>query len=305
MQKDFLSIADLTPDEVHHLLNLGHELKEKQKRGDIYQPLAGKSLGLVFMKPSMRTRISFDVGMYQLGGQALYLSHNEIGLGDRESIPDVARVLSRFLDGIMARLFAHQDLVDLAEWASIPVINGLTDMLHPCQILADMQTIIEHFGRSEDIHVAYVGDGNNVFHSWLNLAAKLPFKLSIGCPEGYDPDPEIVDYARKAGVSEIVHCRSAEEAVENADVIYTDVWASMGQEDEAAHRAEIFAPFQVNDALFKGANQDAIFLHCLPAHRGDEVTDSVMDGERSLVFDQAENRLHVQKAILHEFMKQA
>ncbi len=302
MKKDFLSIADCSTEEILEIFELAKDLKQKQKTGVEHHILKGKTLGLVFMKPSTRTRISFDVGMYHLGGHALYLSPAEIGLGDRESVPDVARVLSGFVDGIMARLFAHDDIVQLARWADVPVVNGLTDWLHPCQILGDMLTVIEHVGRYEDVHVAYVGDGNNVCNSWLNLAAKLPFKFTVGAPEGFDPDAELLQAAQDAGKSEVKVVRSAQEAVAGADIIYTDVWASMGQEEETESRKKIFSSFQVNDNLFSGTNADAKFMHCLPAHRGDEVTDEIMDGERSIVFDQAENRLHIQKAILVKLM---
>ena len=302
MNKDFLSIADLSTDEVLSLFNLASELKQKQKSGETHHILKGQTLGLIFLKPSTRTRISFEVGMFQLGGHALYLSPAEIGLGTRESIPDVARVLSRFVDGIMARLFGHQDIVDLAKWASIPVVNGLTDLLHPCQILGDMLTIMEHKNRYEGIHVAYVGDGNNICNSWINLAAKLPLKFTMAVPEGYEPDADILAYAKSAGKSEVAVYHSPQEAVRGADVIYTDVWASMGQEDESEARKRIFADYQVNDALFEHARKDAQFMHCLPAHRGDEVTDAIMDGQRSIVFDQAENRLHIQKAVLAQLM---
>lgn len=302
MNKDFLSIADLTRDEILGLFKLAADLKKKQKSGELFHPLKGKTLGMVFLKPSTRTRISFEVGMFHLGGHALYLSPAEIGLGSRESVPDVARVLSRFVDGIMARLFGHKDIVQLAKWASVPVINGLTDLLHPCQILGDMLTIIERKGIYEGVHVAYIGDGNNVCNSWLNLASRIPFKFTMAVPEGYEPNREIVQNAKAVGLSEIEIFRSPEEAVKGADIIYTDVWASMGQEAEAEARKKIFGGYQVNDALFSHAKPDAQFMHCLPAHRGDEVTDSIMDDARSIVFDQAENRLHIQKAIMLEFM---
>lgn len=304
MKRDFLSIADYSTAEIQALFALARELKARQKRGESHQPLRGKALAMVFMKPSTRTRISFDVGMFQLGGHALYLSPAEIGLGSRESIPDVARVLSGFVDAIMARLFAHQDIVDLARWSSVPVINGLTDWLHPCQIVGDMLTIIEQRGSYEGVHVAYVGDGNNVCNSWINLAGKLPFKLSIAAPEGFDPDLQLVAAASKAGLSEINILRSPQEAVRGADVIYTDVWASMGQEDETEARKKIFKGYQVNDAMLALASPGVKFMHCLPAHRGDEVTDSVMDGKHSIVFAQAENRLHIQKAILVTLLSQ-
>ncbi|MDQ7066014.1 MAG: ornithine carbamoyltransferase [candidate division KSB1 bacterium] len=304
MKKDFVTIADWSTEEILQTFDLARELKARFKAGEVYHPLKGKTLAMVFQKPSNRTRVSFEVGMYQLGGHALYLGPAEIGLGKRESVADVARVLARYVDGIMARVFDHDHVVQLAEWASVPVINGLSDLVHPCQIMGDMLTIIEHRGRFEGVHVAWVGDGNNVCHSWLNLAAKIPFKLSIATPEGYEPKAEFVERARAAGVSEIFLYHSAEEAVRGAEFVYTDVWASMGQEEEAEKRSQVFAPFQVNESLLKLADPNVKFLHCLPAHRGEEVTDEVMDGPHSIVFDQAENRLHIQKAIMVKLMSE-
>ncbi len=302
MKKDFISIADWSTEEILQTFDLARELKEKQKKGIPHPLLKGKTLAMVFRKPSNRTRVSFEVGMYQLGGHALYLGPAEIGLGQRESVADVARVLARYVDGIMARVFAHQHIVQLAEWASVPVINGLSDLLHPCQIMGDMLTIIEHRGSHEGVTVAYIGDGNNVCNSWINLAAKLPFKLNIATPEGFEPNRELLQAAQKAGISEITLFRSPVEAVQHAEFVYTDVWASMGQESEAEARKKVFAPFQVNDDLLRHAGDSVKFMHCLPAHRGDEVTDEVMDAPNSIVFDQAENRLHIQKAILVRLM---
>ncbi len=304
MKRDFVTIADWSTEEIVQTFDLARELKARFKAGEVYHPLKGKTLAMVFQKPSNRTRVSFEVGMYQLGGHALYLGPAEIGLGKRESVADVARVLARYVDGIMARVFDHDHVEQLADWASVPVINGLSDLVHPCQIMGDMLTIIEHRGRFEGVHVAWVGDGNNVCHSWLNLAAKIPFKLSIATPEGYEPRPDFVERALRGGVSEIALYHSAEEAVRGAEFVYTDVWASMGQEEEAEQRKQVFAPFQVNEALLKLADPNVKFLHCLPAHRGEEVTDEVMDGPHSIVFDQAENRLHIQKAILVELMSE-
>ncbi len=304
MKKDFVTIADWSTEEIVQTFDLARELKARFKAGEVYHPLKGKTLAMVFQKPSNRTRVSFEVGMYQLGGHALYLGPAEIGLGKRESVADVARVLARYVDGIMARVFDHDHVEQLADWASVPVINGLSDLVHPCQVMGDMLTIIEHRGRFEGVHVAWVGDGNNVCHSWLNLAAKIPFKLSIATPEGYEPRPDFVERALRGGVSEIALYHSAEEAVRGAEFVYTDVWASMGQEEEAEQRKQVFAPFQVNEALLKLADPNVKFLHCLPAHRGEEVTDEVMDGPHSIVFDQAENRLHIQKAILVELMSE-
>ena len=302
MKKDFLSIAELNKEEIDALFELAKDLKTRLKAGKTDHLLKGKTLAMIFQKPSMRTRVSFETGMVQLGGHALYLSPAEIGLGKRESAADVARVISRFNDGIMARLFGHDLIEDLAKWAAIPVINGLTDFNHPCQILGDLLTIDELFGTLKDLKIAYVGDGNNIVHSWLNAAAKLPMTLSLAHPEGYDPDPKVVKYARDAGVSQVDIVRDPMEAVKDADVIYTDVWASMGQEEETAIRKKVFADYQINMDLIRAAKPTVKVLHCLPAHRGDEITDEVMDGPYSAVFQEAENRLHIQKAILVTFM---
>ncbi len=298
MRKDFLSITDLTDDEIHEILELSKEIKQKQKSGESYQPLKGKTMAMIFQKPSARTRISFEVGMHQLGGYALYLGPNDVQIGKRESVSDIAKVISRYNDVIMARLFGHEDILELAEYSTIPVINGLTDLLHPCQIMADAFTILEKKSRIENLTIAYIGDGNNVCNSWLNLAARIPMRLNLGIPEGYDPDKEILSFAKKANLSQIQIFRNPKMAANNADVIYTDVWASMGQERETERRKLDFNNFQVDDALVSHAVDDCIVLHCLPAHRGDEISDSVIDGPKSVVFDQAENRMHVQKAIL-------
>ncbi len=302
MNKDFLSIADLTRNEIFAIFDRTRELKEKQQRGEPHRWLQGKSLAMIFQKPSARTRVSFEVGMFQLGGHALYLAPADIGIGKREAVSDIARVLSRYVDLIMARLFGHADIEELARHASVPVINGLTDLLHPCQVMGDAFTIIEKRGRLEGTKIAWIGDGNNVAHSWLNLASRIPLKLDLAIPEGYDPDSEILDRSRQAGVSEIRIVRDPFEAAAEADVIYTDVWASMGQEAEAEQRRQTFRPFQVNQALLEKARPEAIVMHCLPAHRGEEITDEVIDGPHSVVFDEAENRLHVQKAIMVELM---
>jgi len=301
-KRDFLAISDLSREEIFEIFDLTKDLKERQKRGEVYQPLKGKTLSMIFQKPSARTRVSFEVGMYQLGGHAIYLAPDDIQMGKRESVADIARVLSRYNDAIMARLFGHEDLLQLAEYATVPVINGLTDLLHPCQIMADLFTILEHKGRVEGLKVAYVGDGNNVANSWLNMASRIPLTLSMAIPEGYDPDKEILSMAKKAGVSEIDIFREPKEAVRMADVIYTDVWTSMGKEAEAEKRRLAFKKFQVDEALVKCAKEDCLVMHCLPAHRGEEITDSVIDGPHSIVFEEAENRLHVQKAILVKLM---
>jgi ornithine carbamoyltransferase len=303
VHKHFLSIAELTKDEIFEIFDLTKELKEKTNRGEAHHLLKGKTLAMVFAKPSARTRISFEVGMFQLGGHALYLSPNDVGIGTREAVKDVARVLSHYNDGIMARLFGHEDIVELAEYSTVPIINGLTDLLHPCQIMADTFTILEYRKTLDNMKVAFIGDGNNVANSWINFAARVPMKLALAVPEGYEPNPEIMANAKKAGSSEITIYRDPKEAVKNVDVVYTDVWASMGQEAEAEKRRKIFMRFQVNDELMKHARPDTYFMHCLPAHRGEEVTDSVIESPNSIVFDEAENRMHVQKAILVKLMK--
>jgi len=298
MNKDFLSIAELTRNEIDALFALSHEIKSKLMNGEPYHPLKGKTLAMVFQKPSARTRISFETGMFQLGGHALYLSPSDIGVGTRESFADVARVISRYNDIIMARLFGHAGIVELARHSRVPVINGLTDLLHPCQVMADALTILEHLGRIEGVQVTFVGDGNNLANSWLNFASRYPIKLHLAIPEGYDPDTTILKNARDAGESDIKIFRDPIEAVRNADVIYTDVWASMGQEAEAEKRNKVFKPFQINSALVRHAKPEVVIMHCLPAHRGHEITDEVIDGPHSIVFDEAENRLHIQKAVM-------
>ena len=262
----------------------------------------GKTMSMIFAKPSARTRISFETGMYQLGGYALYLSPNDIGIGKREAVKDIAQVISRYNDIIMARLFAHSHMEELARYATVPVINGLTDYNHPCQIMADIYTVKEHLGRHTDLKITYIGDGNNVANSWINLAAKLPLHLVICSPSGYEPDQKSLEFARNQNISTIEVIDDPQVAVENADVVYTDVWASMGQENEAAERRKVFMPYQVNNNLMKHANKNALVMHCLPAHRGDEITDEVIEGPQSIVFDEAENRMHVQKAIIVTLM---
>ena len=298
VKKDFLSITDLTVEDIYEIFDLTKELKAKQKNGEEYQPLKGKTMAMIFQKPSARTRISFEIGMYQLGGYALYLGPNEIQIGKREAVSDIARVISRYNDIIMARLFGHEDILELAEYATIPVINGLTDLLHPCQIMADAFTILEHKGEIEGLTITFIGDGNNVFNSWLNFASKVPLNLNLGVPEGYEPDKELLSMAKHVAVSKIQIFHNPKLAAKNADVIYTDVWASMGHEKEAERRKTDFKGFQVDDALLSHADDNCIVLHCLPAHRGEEISDSVIDGPHSLVFTESENRLHVQKAIM-------
>jgi ornithine carbamoyltransferase len=291
--RHFLAIPDFSRQELIALFDLAARMKRREYDG---QPLAGKTLGMIFTKSSTRTRVSFEVGAAQLGGRAIFLSSRDIQLGRGEPIKDTARVLSRYLDMIMIRTFAHADVEELAHHASIPVINGLTDLLHPCQILADLQTVYENLGGWENRVIAWVGDGNNMAHSWLNAAGVLGFELRLACPEGYDPDPGIL--RRNQALTTITVHRDPREAARGAHVVNTDVWASMGQEEEQQQRERAFAGFQVNDALMALAARDAIFLHCLPAHRGEEVTDSVIEGPQSRVFDEAENRLHAQKALM-------
>lgn len=298
MSKHFLAISDFSKGEILEIFDLTEDLKSKQKNDEPHKLLEGKTLAMIFAKPSARTRVSFEVGMFQLGGHALYLGPNDIQIGKRESVGDISQVLSRYVDIIMARLFGHEDILELAKHATVPIVNGLTDLLHPCQIMADLFTIYEKKGRRDNLKIAYLGDGNNVTNSWINIASKIPMTLSLAIPEGYDPDDEILKSAMQSGISEIQIFRSPAEAVQNADVIYTDVWASMGQEAEAETRKIAFSDFQVNADLLKSAAADCLVMHCLPAHRGDEITNEVIDGPHSIVFDEAENRLHVQKAIM-------
>ena len=302
MVKHFLSIADLSREEIEELIDLASEIKAKQKKGEETPYLKGKTLAMVFQKPSARTRISFEVGMYQLGGYALYLAPTDIGVGTREAVKDIARVLARYNDGVMARLFGHEDILEMAEYSSVPIVNGLTDLLHPCQVMADVLTIKEHRNGLENLKVTFVGDGNNLAHSWLNFASRYPMHLTLAIPEGYDPNQQILQAAKDAGISQIEIFRDPKQAVKDADVIYTDVWASMGQEAEAQKRKRDFAGFQVNDELMSHARKDTLVMHCLPAHRGEEITDSVIESPNSIVFDEAENRLHAQKAVLVKLM---
>lgn len=297
----FLAVSDLSVSEVQDLLDLAADLKKEYfDRGN--RPLfKGKVLGMVFQKPSLRTRVSFDMAMRQMGGDALYLSPNEIGLGQRESTADVARVLSGYVQALMARVFAHSDVVELARWSSVPVINGLSDLNHPCQAMADALTIQERFGRKSGLNVSFVGDGNNVAVSLMEVCAKLGWNFTLACPEGYELDSGAVEIARTAAResgSRLAFLRDPHAAVKDAQVIYTDTWTSMGQEQEAAERQQVFPPYQVNAALVAEAEQDVIVMHCLPAHRNQELTDEVADGPHSVIFPQAHNRLHAQKAIL-------
>ncbi|MBK6914592.1 MAG: ornithine carbamoyltransferase [Ignavibacteriales bacterium] len=299
--KDLISIADLTLEEIYEIFDVAKTLKQKLFTGELHKLLDGKTLGMIFTKRSTRTRVSFETGIYQLGGIGMYFGPNDLQLGTSESISDSAKVLSRYLSGIMIRTFAHSDVTELAKYASIPVINGLTDLLHPCQVLTDIFTIFEKKRKLEGLKLAYIGDGNNMAHSLLNGCSKVGMNISIASPSGYKPDKDIVENARifaKYMGSKVEILEDPVQAVKNADVVYTDVWASMGQESEAADRKKKFAKFQVNPKLVKNAKDDYLFMHCLPAHRGDEVVDEVADSKNSVIFDEAENRLHVQKAIM-------
>ncbi len=292
-KRDFLAITDFSRSEIQGLFDLAAKMKDGGYRET---PLAGKTLAMVFAKSSTRTRVSFEVGTTQLGGQALFLSAKDIQLGRGEPIPDTARVLSRYVDGIMIRTFDHKEVEELARWAAVPVINGLTDLTHPCQVLADLFTVREHLGGWEGKRIAWVGDGNNMANSWLEAAEVLGFELRLACPEGFEPSRDKFERAKKK--AKVVVTEVPEEAVEGAHVVNTDVWASMGQEAEAEARRNAFKGYTVDVELMKLADPKAIFLHCLPAHRGEEVTDAVIEGPQSRVFDEAENRLHVQKALL-------
>lgn len=301
MKKHFISLADFSIAEIWYLLNQAKALKDAWRRGGNEPILKGKMLAMIFQKPSLRTRVSFEVGMYHLGGQALYLSPAEVGLGKRESAADVARVLSGYVQGIMARTFAHQEILELAEYATVPVINGLTEYNHPCQALADLFTIWEYKGTLEGLKLAFVGDGNNVARSLLLGAAKLGLNFAIATPADYALSPDDFGMAQSfAEESEAMIMVSTDphEVVADADIVYTDVWTSMGQETETARRLAVFPPYQVNETLISGAKDDVLVMHCLPAHRGQEITDTLANGPHSVLFSQAENRLHAQKAIL-------
>lgn len=302
MNKDFLTIHDLSPDEVEHVLDLAAHLKAMQASGVPHRYLEGQTLGMIFEKSSTRTRVSFEVGMYQLGGSALFLSSHDTQLGRGEPIKDTARVLSRYLDGIMIRTFAHETAEELAKWADIPVINALTDLLHPCQVMADLLTMREHKGKNlSELKVAFVGDGNNMANSYLYGAAKTGMMLSVATPKTHQPNKTVVKNAMKDAKetgAKLILTDDPMEAVKDADVIVTDTWASMGQEAEHDKRKKIFAPYQVNKALLKKADRRAIVMHCLPAYRGEEITDEVFEANAGVIFDEAENRLHAQKAIM-------
>lgn len=297
--KHFLHLDDFSKDELQNMLDLGLMAKKKfYARDETFKPFKGQTMGMIFTKPSARTRVSFETGFFRLGGHALYLDPNTIQLGKREPTKDIARVLSGYNDVIMARLFGHQDLLEMAEFSSVPVINGLTDYNHPCQIMADVLTIIEKKGKFEGIKLAYVGDGNNMVHSWLRLATRFSFEFVCVCPPGYTPDAATVEYAKAAGKSSISISHDPYEAVKGADVIYTDVWASMGQKETIDIRKKDFKEFQVNEALMARAGPQCLFMHCLPAERGLETTDAVMESPASVVFQEAENRMHAQNGIM-------
>ncbi len=301
MKRDLLTLADVTPEEIQHMLTLALDLKQRHKRGESTPLLAGKALALLFSKPSLRTRASFEVGMAQLGGMSSYFEDADIVLGIREPLKDLGRVLSRYYDGIVIRTFAHASVIELAQAATVPVINGLTDSYHPCQILAALQTLHEHFGDLKGRRITYVGDGNNVAHSWLLGAAQMGLTLTLACPPAYQPDATVLRQAQAIAATTGAVLSVVEDpkhGVRGTDAIYTDVWTSMGQEDQATVRQAVLRPYQINAALLAEAPPHAVVMHCLPAHRGEEITDEVLESERALVFDEAENRLHAQKALL-------
>ena len=298
MNKHFLHISDYNTEELWEIMNLAKVVKKKFHQKADYPHFKNKSLAMIFAKPSARTRVSFETGFEWMGGHALFLGPNDIGIGKREAIKDISRVFSRYNDMIMARLFDHKHIIELAEYSTIPIINGLTDYNHPCQIMTDIFTIWEHLGDIENIKIVYVGDGNNIVNSWLHLSMRFPIHFVCCCPEGYEPDEETVKMARESKISKIEVIHNPDQAVKDADVVYTDVWASMGQKEEAEKREKIFQPFQVNSELIEKTGKKTLFMHCLPAERDREVTDEVVEAKYSIVFDQAENRLHMQNAIM-------
>ena len=299
MKKDFLTVLDLSANEFQRLIKRSIELKSGVDANKC--PLIGKSIGLLFEKSSTRTRVSLEVGVYQLGGQSIYMNPKEIQIGRGETIHDSAKVLSRYLNGIIIRTYSHDTLTEFASYASIPVVNGLSDLHHPCQALADLMTVYEKKGKLKGLRLAFIGDGNNVAHSLIEAASLTGMHIILACPKGYEPDPDVLKKARTSSSGQITVIREPAEAAANADVVYTDVWVSMGQEKEAARKKRKFRKYQINGELLSHAKKDALVLHCMPAHRGEEITDEVMDSLQSAVFDQAENRLHTQKALL-EFL---
>jgi len=302
-KRDLISIADLTRAQIEEIFALAQRLKSDRRSGWSHPLLAGKTLAMIFEKPSLRTRVTFEIGMAQLGGHAVYLAPQDIGLGTRESVPDVAQNLSRWVDLIMARTFSHTTIVELAQASTVPVINALSDLLHPCQILADCLTLIEQRGQLDGLKVAFVGDGNNVVNSWVNAASKFPFSFALACPPGYEPDATVLERAHEKG-ARVTITSSVEEACRDADAVYTDVWVSMGQEQESALRRQAFAGYQVNAQAMAFARKNALAMHCLPAHRGEEITAEVLEGPGSVVLEQSENRLHIQKAIMVWLLQQ-
>ena len=301
-KRDLLNFKDLSRPEMEKLFELASDLKRKQKQGIPHPLLSNHCMAMIFEKPSLRTRVTFESGMIQLGGSTVFLGLAEVGLGTRETPADCARSLSRWVDLITVRTFSQDTLEEMAHYASVPVINGLTDLYHPCQVLADCLTLVEHRGNLDGLKVVFIGDGNNMVHSWMEAAEKLPISLSVACPKGYEPNKQIEAQAKKNG-ARITVTQSVEQATADADVIYTDVWASMGKEEEAAERIESFRNYQVNDKVVAMAKKDAVVMHCLPAHRGQEITHEVLEGPQCIAFDQAENRLHIQKAIMVWFVE--
>jgi len=302
MDKDFLHVNDLNKIEFEEIMQNAKTVKSKFKNNEPFIPLANKTMAMIFAKPSARTRISFETGFYRLGGHALFLGPNDIGIGKRESVADIAQVLSRFNDIIMARLFDHNHILGLAQYADVPVINGLTDFNHPCQIIADIFTVIEKKGKIDNLKISYIGDGNNIVHSWLELAMVTPINFTIICPESFKPDMDLFNKVQRGSLSSVEISHDPFSGIKGSDVVYTDVWASMGQKEEAEKRRKVFKDFQVNGNLMKRADSNALFMHCLPAERGVEVTDEVCDSPNSVIFDQAENRMHAQNAIILKLM---
>ncbi|MFU8819613.1 MAG: ornithine carbamoyltransferase [Desulfurivibrio sp.] len=302
MARHLLALSDFSGDELAALIDRAINMKRESRAGVRHRDLAGRTVALVFEKPSTRTRVSFEAAMYGLGGQVIYLSSRDTQLARNEPLKDMARVMARYVDGLVIRTFGQEIVDELARYSGVPVINALTDLHHPCQILSDLMTVIEHKGRLDALKIAWVGDGNNMANSWIQAASRLGFALTLACPEGYDPDPQILAAARREARRPINVVRDPLEAVADADVINTDVWASMGQEDEQLHRLQIFRPYQVNERLLTNADPQAIVLHCLPAHRGEEISEAVLEGPRSVVWDQAENKMHIHKSILASFL---
>ena len=298
MAKHFLHLSDYTNEQIWEILHLAKDLKAKFHNKESYKPFKDQSLAMIFAKPSARTRVSFETGFEWMGGHALFLGPNDIGIGKREAIKDISRLFSRYNDVVMARLFNHEHIIELAKYSDVPVINGLTDYNHPCQIMADIMTIWEHRKNLDNLKITYMGDGNNIVHSWLQMATRIPMHFVCCSPSGFEPDQKTVKMIENSGISTYELSHNPTDAVEGSDVIYTDVWASMGQKDEAVERQKIFSDYQVNDSLMDKTGKDTLFMHCLPAERGREVTDSVMESEFSIVFDEAENRMHAQNAIM-------